>query len=569
MFQKIMKKITSFFLVAMCIVSLPMPAQAADSTASKMQMAKAEGSVTVFHSSGKTISLKDNMKLYNGYEVDTLEKSYAWIELDGAKLAKLDALSQAVIRKKGKQLEILLKSGNIFFNVSEPLKEDETLNIRTSTMVTGIRGTSGWLEVMDEENVKVAVLEGTVEVSVSNPVTGEAKNNQLNSGETAVCQVSPQAAADGDNDNVGIKRESYSREEIGGFILQEVFADTKLAEKIVEKGGLDLRDLTKEEVDTRVKADEETAHAKMIEVETALEGQVSNISTESIWVKNEESEVVAAIPEPAPNTQTPETPVRQPEPVVEKPPVEEQTVEEKPAVEEKPVEEKPTIEEKQPQPQPQPQPTPQPQPQPAPQPQPQPEPQTPSEPEGTESDPWKVSDPDDSDSFVTAFYADGTLTVSGNGAIRNYDCSPGAPDNRPWKNKLNHILTIKIGDGITKIGNYAFSWMHRITAVEIPRNIKQIGEYAFASSSVISDVSLPAGIETIGLFAFGNSNSPLNIWFEGTSGQWNDLAGQCNESIDHYTKLNVHFEAYPSETAHDCQSRGCSITVSSNDPDSE
>lgn len=47
------------------------------------------------------------------------------------------------MRKSGKKLEMLLQSGDIFFNISQPLDDDETLNIRTSTMAVGLRGTSG------------------------------------------------------------------------------------------------------------------------------------------------------------------------------------------------------------------------------------------------------------------------------------------------------------------------------------------------------------------------------------------------------------------------------------------
>lgn len=501
MFRKIMKKtkpkksvkkfLISLVLVTMCGGSLPVPVRAAENTASKMQMAKAEGSVTVAHSSGKTVSLMDNMKLYNGYQVDTLEKSYAWIELDGAKLAKLDAVSEAVIRKKGKQLEILLKSGNIFFNVSEPLQDDETLNIRTSTMVTGIRGTSGWLEVVDEGNVKISVLEGKVEVNVSNPLTGEVKNDQVNSGETAVCQVPVPSVAgtdntvgntggnSGSNDNnsggsLGIQRESYKREEIGGFVLQEVFADTKLAEKIVEKGGLDLRDLTKEEVDTRVKADEETAHTKIAEVETAMGGQAANVSTESVWVKAEEQalpepEAVAAVEEPARNPQTPAAPARQPEPVVEQPVI-------VPPVVVPPVQEPVKTEQKQEQSAPATSTS-----------------TTPSNPPAPETQPKPSSKPyayNEDEKILTVFGDEGVI----NGYAVN-DWGTGESDPRPWYEDLKKAETIKIAEGVKEVGNYVFYWTNgsetsNIKTIEFPSTIEKIGGFAFANHMKLTTVKI-------------------------------------------------------------------------------
>ncbi len=111
--------------------------------ATTMQLTKTTGTVDVSSSSEKSLPMIDNMRSYSGYQVETMEQSYTWIDLDSVKLAKLDAASESGIRKKEGRLEIFLNAGNIFFNVSEPLKESESLNIRTSTMVVGIRGTCG------------------------------------------------------------------------------------------------------------------------------------------------------------------------------------------------------------------------------------------------------------------------------------------------------------------------------------------------------------------------------------------------------------------------------------------
>ena len=163
--------------------------RAADNAAATMQITKTEGTVEVTDAAEGSVPPMKRMRLYNGYGVGTLEESYAWISLDKSKLAKLDALSEISVRKRGKKLEILLDSGNIFFNVTEPLKDDESLNIRTSTMAVGIRGTSGWVEVLDQKNVRVSILEGTVELTAADPITGDEKTELLSAGESAVCVV--------------------------------------------------------------------------------------------------------------------------------------------------------------------------------------------------------------------------------------------------------------------------------------------------------------------------------------------------------------------------------------------
>ena len=133
-------------------------------TAATMHLRRAEGTVAVSNSEGKDVPALENLGLYNGYGVNTSSVSYAWIDLDEVKLVKLDQNSEISIGKEGKALDIELKSGSLFFNVTEPLANDESMNIRSSTMVVGIRGTCGWVECQDDIS-RVYLLEGKVECS--------------------------------------------------------------------------------------------------------------------------------------------------------------------------------------------------------------------------------------------------------------------------------------------------------------------------------------------------------------------------------------------------------------------
>ena len=134
------KNIFSLFLALLLLLGMAQPALAAD-TAAAMQLSSTAGTVTISNASGRSLSLRDNMRLYSGYQIQTAANSYAWINLDSTKLIKLDASSKVEIRKSGKKLEVLLKSGNLYGNVSKPLASDETLDVRTSTAIVGIRGT--------------------------------------------------------------------------------------------------------------------------------------------------------------------------------------------------------------------------------------------------------------------------------------------------------------------------------------------------------------------------------------------------------------------------------------------
>lgn len=272
-----------------------------------MQLMKTEGEVSVLNAAGKNISIIDHMKLYNGYRTSTEESSYGWISLDSEKLAKLDAVSETEVRKKGKQLEILLKSGNLFFDVSEPLEEEETLNIRTSTMVMGIRGTSGWVKVIDRWRTRVYLLEGTVVCYVTDPVTGQIKSTTLSAGEMAEFVVYEEGQRQ-DEERCDILRQGFTEEDIDGFVLVELKENEPLRGKIEKASGLDTGGAANG-AEERLSADQKQMKDAMDHIREEYGKQENYISRDPVWVKGRET---AEIPETEEEGEIPER-VRNPE----------------------------------------------------------------------------------------------------------------------------------------------------------------------------------------------------------------------------------------------------------------
>lgn len=187
------------------------------SGAASMHLRRTQGTVGVSDNEGKSVEPRDDLGLYSGYGVGTQAESYAWIDLDEVKLTKLDANSEIEIVKEDKSLEINVKSGSLFFNVTEPLADDETMNIATSTMMIGIRGTCGWVG----ENT-AALLEGTVEV------TAGEQNVTISAGEMAVLtedklEVKPLTASD-----------------VPAFVVEEIAGDDGLAQTVLDATGLNI-----------------------------------------------------------------------------------------------------------------------------------------------------------------------------------------------------------------------------------------------------------------------------------------------------------------------------------------
>lgn len=246
-------------------------------TAATVQLTRTEGTVTVTNAVGRAVSRLTKLRLYSGYHLNTDQKSYAWVALDDERLAKIDAASALEIRKKGKALELLLESGSVYFNIAKPLEEDESLNICTSSMIIGIRGTSGWVDVVDQNNSVINILEGTVSCTVADPVSGEVDSISVSGGESVTASIAPEG---------GIQEltvQPVDIEAVSGFVLKELVENAELCQEIFEKSGLDFRDVTAEEADRRQAQDEAkdaAAYEEMLK-ELAMQSGAANGSSSS------------------------------------------------------------------------------------------------------------------------------------------------------------------------------------------------------------------------------------------------------------------------------------------------
>ena len=89
---------------------------------------------------------------------------------------------------------------------------------------------------------------------------------------------------------------------------------------------------------------------------------------------------------------------------------------------------------------------------------------------------------------------DGTLTISGTGAMYNFG-------EVPWYDYRNEITEAVIESGATTIGDYAFYNCGMLTSATIPDTVTSIGTSAFERSGLTS-VTIPDSVTTIGTFAF-------------------------------------------------------------------
>ncbi len=283
-----MKKLISLLVLLAMAVSLTIPAAAAeDASAGTMRLESAEGAVTVKNASGLDVKLQSKMRLYDGYTVKTNSASYAYISLDGAKTLKLDASSEASVSKSGKKLEITLVSGSLFFNVSKPLESSESLNIRTSTMVTGVRGTSACVSAPSRNHSEITLLTGRLEVTGRDSHSGEMETVEMSAGERVVVT---QQEAGTPREHLDIQKLPAKEPELPGFAAVEVAKDPELQSRITAETELSVP-LIIADAEERLAGDEAAAREKEAEVRQELEQERQDKTVDSVFQADDDDDI--------------------------------------------------------------------------------------------------------------------------------------------------------------------------------------------------------------------------------------------------------------------------------------
>ena len=104
---------------------------------------------------------------------------------------------------------------------------------------------------------------------------------------------------------------------------------------------------------------------------------------------------------------------------------------------------------------------------------------------------------------------DGTLYISGQGDMPDYDWYNEHEPKAPWKNKT--IKKIIIERGVTSIGEYAFEGCDSLESIEIPDGVISIKYAAFWGCSNLESIKMPTGVMSIGEYAFFGCSSLKNI----------------------------------------------------------
>ena len=128
--------------------------------------------------------------------------------------------------------------------------------------------------------------------------------------------------------------------------------------------------------------------------------------------------------------------------------------------------------------------------------------------------------------------AEGTMAISGTGAMKNY-----GTNNSPAAQKKASVKKVVIEDGITSIGDYAFFDCSSLTSIEIPEGVTSIGEGAFSNCRNLASIEIPESVTSIGDFAFFGCGDSLEITVSCDSTLAKDAFGNASEKVTYRHSL--------------------------------
>ncbi|MBR3704977.1 MAG: leucine-rich repeat protein [Oscillospiraceae bacterium] len=116
---------------------------------------------------------------------------------------------------------------------------------------------------------------------------------------------------------------------------------------------------------------------------------------------------------------------------------------------------------------------------------------------------------------------DGTLTISGSGAMDDYYDAAETP----WFAYCGEITALVIESGAASIGNYAFSGCSALAKVAIPDSVTRIGRQAFADCDSLTRVLISDKVTEIEVCAFSRCSKLTEIVVDSGNEYYSSLNG--------------------------------------------
>ena len=113
----------------------------------------------------------------------------------------------------------------------------------------------------------------------------------------------------------------------------------------------------------------------------------------------------------------------------------------------------------------------------------------------------------------------GVLTISGTGKMKDY-----SGEDSPFYQNSN-IKSVIIENGVTSIGNLAFSSCNSLIEVSLPSSIISLGVSAFSGCENLMSISIPANVADIQSIAFAGCKKLTSIEVDSNNGNYSSING--------------------------------------------
>ncbi|MBR3105730.1 MAG: FecR domain-containing protein [Clostridia bacterium] len=134
-------RIASFIMSIILSISFISGAFADDYTAQTMKLLRYEGNLEILDPNGDPRFVMENVRFNSGETMITGENSLASVSLDDTKIVTLNQNSRVQFIQNDSHFLLKLQEGELILDVAKKLDENQSLDIQTSTMTVGIRGT--------------------------------------------------------------------------------------------------------------------------------------------------------------------------------------------------------------------------------------------------------------------------------------------------------------------------------------------------------------------------------------------------------------------------------------------
>lgn len=138
---------------------------------------------------------------------------------------------------------------------------------------------------------------------------------------------------------------------------------------------------------------------------------------------------------------------------------------------------------------------------------------------------------------------DGVLTITGEGPMPDYR-DGGTSETPPWYPHVNRISSLTIGEGVTRIGDYAFMLCSFVTKVVIPESVTSMGDWAFCHCTGLQEAYIGDGVTEIAAKAFAECTALKTVVIGKSIQRIGDQAFNTRSSWDQMTleKITVLFD---------------------------